>query len=163
MEVAAKLALRPYFAWISCFSWPRLFPVALLQIKRCLNTNVHFKILYKTKKLSSIVSNKDPVPNGQKSDRYFQLRLDEHGTEATSAVHQHLSCCEASKFQLALLNLHDAFETKACVVKLNHHIHQTVQCNTSIVAMNNDFTELCFLESLFNTGIRAAQELVLFN
>ena len=160
------------------------------KLKRCLNTNVHFKILYKTKKLSSVVSNKDPVPTGQKShviykftcpgcgqdyigktDRCFQLQLDGYGTEANSAVHQHLSCCEVFKFRLALLNLHDAFENQACVVKLNHHNQQIVQHNTSIVAMNNDFTELCFLESLFikihkpklNTEIRAAKELVLFN
>ena len=41
-----------------------------------------------------------------------------------------------------------------------------LQYNTSIVAVNNDFTELCFLESLFieihkpklNTGIKAAKE-----
>ena len=46
-----------------------------------------------------------------------------------------------------------------------------MQHNTSIVAMNNDFNELSFLESLFikmhkpklNTGIRAANEIVLFN
>ena len=64
-------------------------------------------------------------------------------------MHQHLSCCEAFKFQLALLNLHDAIENKACVDKLSHHIQQVVQHNTSIVAMNNDFNELSFLESLF--------------
>ena len=111
-------------------------------------------------------SNKDPVPTGQKShviykftcpecghdyigktDSCFQLRLDEHGNEANSDVHQHLSCCEAFKFQLALLSLHDAFENQTCVVKLNHHIQQTVPLNTSIGAVNNDFTELCFLES----------------
>ena len=154
--------------------------ILIRKLMRYLNTYVYFKILYKTKKLSSVVSNKDPVPTRQKShviykftcpgcghdyivetDKCFQIRLDEHGTEANSAFHQHLSCCEAFKFQLALLNLHDAFENKACVVKLNHHNQQTVKHNTSIVAMNNDFTELCFLESLvikihkpkLNTGV----------
>ena len=45
---------------------------------------------------------------------------------------------------------------------LSQHIQQAVQHNTSIVAMNNDFNELSFLEYLFikmhkpklNTGIR---------
>ena len=47
-----------------------------------------------------------------------------------------------------------AFENKACAVKQNHHIQQTVQYNISIVALNNGFTELCFLESLFINPIR---------
>ena len=43
------------------------------KLKRCLNTNVHFKILYKTKKLSSVVSKKDPVPTGQKSHVIYKF------------------------------------------------------------------------------------------
>ena len=43
------------------------------KLKRCLNTNVQFKILYETKKLSSIVSSKDPVPTGQKSHVIYKF------------------------------------------------------------------------------------------
>ena len=63
-----------------------------------------------------------------------------------------------------------AINNKRCDVKLNHHIHNAILSNTSILATNRNFYQLCFLESLniktikpcINTGIKATKELALF-
>ena len=59
-----------------------------------------------------------------------------------------------------------------CDVKLTLHVHQTVLNNLAIIAFNNNYNQLCFLESLLikielykpqlNYDIKAAKEFVSF-
>ena len=63
-----------------------------------------------------------------------------------------------------------SLQIKKSVIVMSEHLRNTVLRNTSVLAMNPHFNELCFLESLFikiltpklNTGIKASKELLLF-
>ena len=162
------------------------------KLKRCCKDKAYFEVLYKIRKLSSFCSTKDPIPFNLKShvilfyqlqcpgcearyigktERYLILRLDEHGiTDHNSAMHYHLQNCEQFRHFVELHNLHNAINNKRCDVKLNHHIHNAILRNTSILATNSNFYQLCFLEFLYiktvkpclNTGIKATKELALF-
>ena len=82
---------------------------------------------------------------------------------------QHLHSREAFKFLFSLNNLPDCFNNKADAANFTSHAHQTILNNATIIACNNDYNQLCFLESLLtkryipqlNYGIKAAKELVL--
>ena len=75
------------------------------KLTRCFREPARFKILYRTKKLSSFCSNKDPTPlclkshviykltcpdcNGEhigKTDRCLRVRLEEHSSDHNSAL-----------------------------------------------------------------------------
>ena len=80
---------------------------------------------------------------------------------------QHLHGCEAFKFLFSLNNLPGCFNNKAVVANFTFHVHQTILNNATIIACNNNYNQLCFLESLLikryipqlNYGIKAAKEL----
>ena len=67
-------------------------------------------------------------------------------------------------------NLPGCFNYKADVANFTSHVHQTMLNNTTIIALNNNYNQLCFLKSLLikryipqlNYAIKAAKELVLF-
>ena len=67
-------------------------------------------------------------------------------------------------------NLPGCFNYKADVANFTSHVHQTMLNNTTIIACNNNYNQLCFLKSLLikryipqlNYAIKAAKELVLF-
>ena len=67
-------------------------------------------------------------------------------------------------------NLRGCFNYKADVANFTSHVHQTMLNNTTIIALNNNYNQLCFLKSLLikryipqlNYAIKAAKELVLF-
>ena len=106
-----------------------------------------------------------------KTDRCLRVRLDEHNSDHNSAMFQHLHSCEAFKFLFSLNNLPGCFNNKADVANFTFHVHQSNLNNaTIIIACNNNYNQLCFLESLLikryipqlNYDIKAAKELALF-
>ena len=83
---------------------------------------------------------------------------------------QHLQSCKGCKFLFSLNNLPGCFKKKADVAFFTSHVHQTILNNATISTYNNNYNQLCFLESLLikkyipqlNYGIKASKELVLF-
>ena len=100
----------------------------------------------------------------------LRVRLDEHSSDHNSAMFQHLHGCKAFKFLFSLNNLPECFNNKGDVANFKSHVHQTILNNVTIIACNNNYNQLCFLESLLikrhkprlNYGSKAAKELVLF-
>ena len=159
------------------------------KLKCCFKEPVYFKIFYQNKKVPSFCSNKDPNPLYLKShviykltcpackaeyigktDRCLIVRLDEHSSDHNSAMFQHLHSCEAFKLLFSLNNLPGCFNNKADVANFTSHVNQSNLNNTTIIACNDNYNQLCFLESLLikryipqlNYGIKTAKELVLF-
>ena len=98
------------------------------------------------------------------------LRLDEHSHAETSAIGKHLNECEHFHFIVNLYNISVFSDLDQAVIQHYYHIHAAVLQNTRIIDKNNNWSQLCFLESLyikrrnptFNVGIKATKELVLF-
>ena len=159
------------------------------KLKRCSKEDLNFILLYDTKKLSFCCSNKDPVPENLrahviyefqcpgckakyigKTDRCLGLRLDEHSHAETSAIGKHLNECEHFHFIVNLYNISVFSDLDQAVIQHYYHIHAAVLQNTRIIDKNNNWSQLCFLESLYikrrnptlNVGIKATKELVLF-
>jgi len=94
----------------------------------------------------------------------------EFESDYNSAMFQHLHGCKAFKFLLSLNNLPECINNKADVINFKSYVHQTILNNVTIIACNNNYNQLCFLESLLikrykpqlTYGIKAAKELVLF-
>ena len=105
-----------------------------------------------------------------KTDRCLRVGLDEHSSDHNSAMFQNLHSCEAFKFLFSLNNLPGCFDNKADVANFTSHVHRTILNNATTIACNNNYNQLCFLESLLikrylpqlNCGIKAAKELALF-
>ena len=159
------------------------------KLKRCSKEDLNFILLYDTKKLSFFCSNKDPVPENLrahviyefqcpgckakyigKTDRCLGLRLDEHSHAETSAIGKYLNECEHFHFIVNLYNISVFSDLDQAVIQHYYHIHAAVLQNTRIIDKNNNWSQLCFLESLYikrrnptlNVGIKATKELVLF-
>ena len=105
-----------------------------------------------------------------KTDRCLGLRLDEHSRAETSAIGKHLNECEHFHFIVNLYNISVFSDLDQAVIQHYYHIHAAVLQNTRIIDKNNNWSQLCFLESLYikrrnptlNVGIKATKELVLF-
>ena len=105
-----------------------------------------------------------------KTDRCLRVRLDEHNSDHTCAMFLHLQSCKAFKFLFSLNNLPGCFNKKADIANFTSYLHQTILNNTTIIAFDNNYNQLCFLESLLmkryipqlNYGIKVSKELVLF-
>ena len=106
----------------------------------------------------------------ENTDRCLRVRLDEHSSDHNFAMFQHLQSCKGCKFLFSLNNLPGCFKKKADVAYFTSHVHQTILNNATISTYNNNYNQLCFLESLLikkyipqlNYGIKASKELVLF-
>ena len=137
-------------------------------------------------------SNKDKIPDSLKSncvyhftcpgcasdyvgktDRNFITRITEHGTyrkDQTSAVYNHLSSCPSFKELLSIFMLPCDRDASMLSINIPQHILETVKNNTKIIALNDSWVQLCFLEALLikrllpslNQGIKNAKDLVLF-
>ena len=119
-----------------------------------------------------------------KTDRNLITRLEEHskppssssqyfkGDDSTnkSAVNFHLRTCPQFLEIVNQCNLPVAINNENTYIDLNKHIRNTVINNTSIIATEYNWSNLCFLESFYikkhrpslNTGIKASKELRLF-
>ena len=68
-------------------------------------------------------------------------------------------------------NLPGCFNYKADVANFTSHVHQTMLNNTTIIACNNNYNQLCFLKSLLikryipqlNCGIKLQKSLNCFS
>ena len=80
-----------------------------------------------------------------------QSKINEHSYDHNSAMFQHLHSCEAFKFLFSLNNLPGCSNNKADAANFTSHNHQTILNNATIIAWNNNYNQLCFLESLFIT------------
>ena len=61
---------------------------------------------------------------------------------------QHLHMYSREAFKFSLNNLPGWFNNKADVANFTSHVHQTILNNATITACNNNYNQLCFLESL---------------
>ena len=102
-----------------------------------------------------------------KADRNICTCVQEHsGLDKKSLVYNHLLECEHFNY---VVNLHSLLPTSNLVEYLEHV--KIAVYNTKIIDNNQNWIELCFLESLrikwkkpkLNYGIKATKELVLFS
>ena len=170
--------------------WGNNLPnVFFSKLKRCSKEEVNFILMCDTKKLSFFCSNKDPVPENLcahviyefqcpgckakyigKTDRCLGLRPDEHSHAETPAIGKHLNECEHFHFIVNLYNVSIFSGLDQAVIQRYYHIHAAVLQNTRIIDTNNNWSQLCFLESLYfngrnptlNVDIEATKELILF-
>ena len=106
-----------------------------------------------------------------KTDRNFRTRVNEHGTyryEQTTAVYTHLMSCQSFQDMVRFLNIGYGDETNG--INIPSHILEAARENTEILARNDDWVQLCFLETLFfkrmspalNDGLKAMKAFKLF-
>ena len=97
----------------------QLLKLCLKKIKRCLNSNVKFRVLYDTKKMSFYCNIKEKVSHDERNQVIYQIkcpaiikssgcyigqterclttRINEHGTKETEPMFKHLPECESFK------------------------------------------------------------------
>ena len=127
--------------------------------------------MYDTKKVAFFCSNKDPVPvNLQSHVICLEFRLNEHSDFRTSTVGKHLYECEHLHHIVKLFNISVYSNSEPSFIEAWYHISSAISRNTRIIDKNSNWTQLCFLESLYikrlnpahNAGIKATKELNLF-
>ena len=161
----------------------------IAKVRRYCKKDLKFILMYDTKKISFFCGNKDPVPKNLqshviyqfecleckakyigKTDRCLELRLNEHSDFHTSAVGKHLNECEHFHHIVNLYNISVYSDFGHSFIETYYHISSAIAENTPILDKNNNWTQLCFLESLYikrlnpalNVGIKATKELNLF-
>ena len=157
--------------------------------RKCSKKELKFILMYDTKKVAFFCSNKDPVPvNLQsyviyqfecpgckakyigKTDRCLEFRLHEHSDFRTSAVGKHLYECKHFHHIVNLFNISVYSNSEPSFIEAWYHISSAILRNTRIIDKNSNWTQLCFLESLYikrlnpalNAVIKATKELNLF-
>ena len=104
-----------------------------------------------------------------KTDRNFGTRLDEHGSinnDQTSAISSHLLSCTHFHEMVSLINIGNSDDS----INVQSHVLEAVRKHTNIVARNDNWVQLCFLETLFykrnspslNDGLKAMKTFKLF-
>ena len=100
----------------------------------------------------------------------LSVRLSEHSSKPDSAVLKHLNSCPYFNDIVSLCRLPDILTNNSCSIDKNKHIEHAIFNHTQILQQNNNWLQLCFLESLFikrhspslNVGVKATKNLVLF-
>ena len=100
----------------------------------------------------------------------LDLRVNEHSDFRTSAIGKHLYECEHFQHIVNLYNISNFSEMEPAFIETQYHISSAISNNTRVIDRNNNWTQLCFLESLYikrlnpalNVGIKATKELNLF-
>ena len=103
-----------------------------------------------------------------KTDRCVIARLNEHSNRSDQ-LFQHLQHCEKFFETITLYQLAD-IDTDVSNVNLQAHMPSAVSDNWKILDSNTNWTQFCFLESLYikrlkptiNDGLKASKELLLF-
>ena len=158
------------------------------KIQRNLSERLNIRVIYMTNKLSNFCSEKDKIPEGQRSnviykikcpgcgENYvgktsccFQKRMDEHGTKSDQPMFLHLENCEPFKY---ISTLHDLPSNGSDSHGINRklHIHEAVKENSKVLLSSNDWLKLAYLEpfmakkhrSTINHGSKAMKVLQLF-
>jgi len=107
-----------------------------------------------------------------KTDRNFRTRVLEHGSyrkDQNTNVYKHLSACKYYDEITSLFALPCGDNKRVCL-NTPQHLIETAIDSINILARNDDWVQLCFLESLYikrekpalNTGCKATKELQLF-
>ena len=136
------------------------------RLKHNFKTPVNIKVHYRTHKIAMFCSlNKIPTSLQShviyefccpgchskyigKTDRNFGTRVDEHGSinnEQNSAVSNHLLLCEPFHEMVSFMNIGNSDDS----LNVQSHVLEAVRNNTNIVARNDNWLQLCFLETLF--------------
>ena len=101
----------------------------------------------------------------------FLTRVEEHGTHSKdqdTVVYKHMQSCIPYFDMISLYNVNVLRSTDS--PNLTQHIYHSVRNNTGLLAQNDHWDQLCYLESLhikrssptLNCGIKATKELALF-
>ena len=141
----------------------------LKKVKLCLNSNINFRVLYDTKKMSFYCNIKDKVPYDQrnhvlykikypscngcyigKTERCLITKLTEHGTKETEPMLKLPSECELFKDCCWLYFLSSLFnEDEYNNINLTSHIFIAVSQNHEILDSNRNWSQLAFLEAYY--------------
>ena len=138
------------------------------KLQKCSKKELKFILMYDTKKVAFFCSNKDLVPVSLqsyviyqfecpgckakyigKTDRCIELRLNGHSDFRTSEVGKHLSECEHFHHIVKLFNISVYSNSGPSFIETWYHISSAISRNTQIIDENNNWTQLCFLESLY--------------
>ena len=146
--------------------------------------------MYDTKKMAFFCSNKDKTQDSLcsniiyefscpgcsakyvgKTERCFYTPKVEHALDENSAVFKHLRNCADFQHTVDLhvlpLIFSDSDKLSPCIMQ---HVQLAVNNQTRITDRNNNWSELCFLESLhikrwnqiLNVGVKTTKDLILF-
>ena len=149
------------------------------------------KNLYKTTKMSYYCNAKDRIPDYLKShvvyefscpacnacyigktNRNLGTRIKEHcGLDKNSSVFNHLAECNFYRYTLTFHNFPCDGDATLTIQDILGHIRSIVTYNMRIIGKSENWTELCFFESLnikwkkssLNNGIKAIKRLVPFS
>ena len=138
------------------------------KLRKCSKKELKFILMYDTKKVAFFCSNKDPVPVNLKSHiiyqfeylgckvkcigktyRCLELRLNEHLDFRTSTVGKHVYDCKHFHHIVNSFNVSVYSNSEPSFIESWHHINSTISRNTRIIDKNNNWSQLCFLESLY--------------
>ena len=138
------------------------------KLQKCSKKELKFILIYDKKKLAFFCSNKDPVPVSLqsyiiyqfefpgckvkyigKTDSCLELRLNEHLDFRTSAVGKHLYECEHFHHIVKLFNISVHSNLEPSFIETWYHISSAISRNTQIIDENNNWTQLCLLESFY--------------
>ena len=158
------------------------------KMRRYLKKNTRVTIRYKCKYLSFLCSNKDPIPDEERSDIIYELkcpgcgekyigktdrclgiRLHEHGSRLDQPMFRHLSTCRDFIDYTKMF----AIDQPTWSISFDSHKLNAVLQNHSILDYNPSrlkWDQLSFLEAYYikkhkpklNDGIKASKEFVLF-
>ena len=111
-----------------------------------------------------------PIIRHEQKYRCLELRFNEHSNFRTSSVGKHLYECEHFHYIVNLFNTSVCSISEPSFIEAWYHISSAIPSNTRVIDKNNNWIQLCFLESLYirrlnpvlNEGIRATKELNLF-
>ena len=163
----------------------------LKEIRRCLEINVKFVVIYDVEKISFYCNVKDKVLHEQRKNIVYRIRclgcdgkyirkterclifhMNEHRTWDTELMFKRLWECEIFKETCNLYALPSLYNEKdPSKISLTSHILSAVLQNHEILDFNYNWLQLLSLESCYmkkhdpviNHGLKASRELLLFN
>ena len=156
------------------------------KMKRFLKKTVTFVVLFDSKKTSFFCSNKDRIPELQRSNVVYELkcpgcgekyigktetniatRIMQHCNRTDQPMNQHFTNCEQFKDLYSLTNILNNDETFTAPTQF---MLSNAILNYKILYSNQNWSQLLFLEAYaikklkpsLNVGLKASRELVLF-
>ena len=163
----------------------------LKKAKLCLNSNVKFRVLYDTKKMSFHSNIKDKVTCDERNNAIYKIkcpgckicdigkterclitRITEHGTKETELMFKNLSECELFKDCCRLYSLSSLFsKDEHDDIFLASYIFNVILQNHEVLDSNRNWSQVAFSEahyvknrdSIINYGLKASKEPLRFN
>ena len=170
-------------------SGERLVSKCINKINRQLKAKVHFKILYKTSKISDFVTVKDPIPVGQKNNVIYKVqcpgcqefyygktnccaekRMLEHAVKPAQPMFLHFEGCELFQHHIALMNLGGIENEEELVSHRDYYVPAMLDNYKVVKTVHNSallaLTETYFVRKqkpVINDGLKSCVDFRVFD